>query len=160
MQETLAVINNSGQTINNLNFYEYSHFNLLQSGNNSVTIYGDPSSGFSNVRQVSGSTAIQEAITSPNATYAEAALYSQTLNNFATIPGYNLNNQQTAGPGDVTWAFEWSQSLASTNDTSANELDIFKDKSINIAPIPEPSTLALIAVGVGAFGSRLLRRRR
>lgn len=153
MSETLSVVNNSGATLNGLNFYEYSHFNLLQSYNNSIQIFGNQANGYGFVTQTSGNTAIQEAITSPNATSAEAALYNQTLNSFASTPGYNLNDNLTAGPGDVTWSFEWSTNLA-----AAQELDIFKDKSLSIQPIPEPSTLGLVAVGAGAFGW-LLRRR-
>jgi hypothetical protein len=153
MSETLAVNNLSGQNINSLKFYQFSHFNLLQSGNNSVQIFGSPGN-YSYVQQTSGATAIQEAITSPSATAAEAAYYNQTLVNFAGNNGYDLNNNQSAGPGDVTWSFEWSQSLG-----AGQELDIFKDKTLSISPIPEPSTLGLLAVGVGALGCRLLRRR-
>jgi len=154
MAENLYIKNVSGADIANMNFFQYSHFNLLGTGNNSIQMYGDPVNGYGAVQQSSGATAIQEAIALPNANGAEAALAGQTLSRFATIPGYNLNDNLIAGPGDVTWAFEWSQGL-----NAGDTLNIIKDKNLQIAMVPEPSTLGLIALGVGAFGSRLLRRR-
>ena|SRR5579859_3695318 len=154
ISEALTINNISGADISNFNFYQYSHFNLLQSGNNSVNIVGSAGS-YDAVAQNSGATALEETIDTPFATYAEAALYGQTLNNFNTIAGYNLDGVTSAGPGDVTWAFQWSQDL-----TAGGEMDINKDKLLSITPIPEPSTLGLIAVGAAAFGGRLLRRRK
>lgn len=151
MTETLSVIN-GGAAISTLNFYQYSHFNLLGEGNNTVSIIGDPAGGYGSVSQTAGATSISEAIISPYATYAEAAMNGQTLASFANPAGYTLNDNVSA-TGDVTWAFEWSQPLA-----SGQELDIYKDKNLSIAMVPEPSAFGLIAVGAGLFGY-LLRRR-
>jgi len=152
MTETITANNLSGSLLN-LNFYEYSYFNLLQSPNNSVTIYGDPINGYSHVVQTSGSTAIQEGIISPFANYAEAANYSQTLTELNNNSGLVLNNNTTAGPGNVTWAFQWNDALG-----AGDQLDIFKDKTLSIAMVPEPSTLAFIALGVGTLGLVLRRK--
>jgi hypothetical protein len=152
MTETITAKNLSGGPLN-LNFYEYSYFDLLQSGNNNVTIFGSPGSGYYHVQQSSGSTAIQEAITSPNANYAEAANFNQTLNELNTQSGLMLNNNTTAGPGNVTWAFQWDQTIA-----AGDQLDIFKDKTLSIAEVPEPSTVAIIALGAGALGLALRRK--
>jgi len=154
MSETISVANLSATSPLSLNFFEYSSFNLLQSGNNSVQIYPNATGpGYSSVQQTSGSTAIQEAIESPAATAAEAALDSQTLNELNNTPGLVLNDTLAAGPGNVTWAFQWNATVATNS-----ELDIFKDKSLSVQMIPEPSALALAALGVGAWG--LARRRR
>ncbi len=152
MTETITAKNLSGDPLN-LNFYEYSYFDLLQSGNNNVTIFGSPGSGYYHVQQSSGSTAIQEAITSPNANYAEAANFNQTLNELNTQSGLMLNNNTSAGPGNVTWAFQWDQTIA-----AGDQLDIFKDKTLSIAEVPEPSTVAIIALGAGALGLALRRK--
>jgi len=152
MTETITARNLSGGLLN-LNFYEYSYFNLLQSGNNSITMYGDPVNGYYHVVQTSGSTAIQEGIVSPYANYGEAANYNQTLNELNTQAGLQLNGNTSAGPGDVTWAFQWADSIS-----AGGQLDIFKDKSLSIAMVPEPSTLAFIALGAGALGLALRRK--
>jgi hypothetical protein len=151
--ETIAAKNLSGSNPLNLNLYEYSNFNLLQSPNNNVTIFGAPVTGYNYVQQTSGSTAITEAITSPNANYAEAANYNQTLNELNTQSGLVFNDNTTAGPGNVTWAFQWDQTIA-----AGDQLDIFKDKSLSIAMVPEPSTVAIIALGAGVLGLALRRK--
>ncbi len=152
--ETIAVNNLSGSTAN-INLYEYSNFNLLQSGHNSVQIFGNSTSGYNFVQQTSGSTAITEGIISPSANYAEAEPVNQTLNSFASTPAYNLNGNLTAGPGNVSWAFEWSQAVG-----AGQELDIFKDKSLSVAMVPEPSTIALGSLGALGMGALALVRRR
>src|ERR1700690_2593767 len=42
LTETIMAVNKSTSSPLNLDFYEYSNFNLLQSGNNSVTVFGNP----------------------------------------------------------------------------------------------------------------------
>jgi len=141
--ESIMADNLSG-TAFNLNLFEYSNFNLLQSGNNSVTVFSDPAGGGYNfVRQTSGSTAIQEGITSPDANFAEAGNATPTLT--AVTSGSNLNNNLSAGPGNVAWAFEWDPNIG-----AGQEFDIFKDKSLSIAMVPEPSSVALMALALGA----------
>jgi hypothetical protein len=152
MTETITARNLSGSQLN-LNFYEYSYFDLLQSGNNNITIFGDSNSGYDHVLQTSGSTAIQEGIISPNANYAEAANYSQTLDELNNQPGLLLNGNTSAGAGDVTWAFQWDQNIA-----PGGELDIFKDKNLSISMVPEPSTMAIITLGAGALCLTLRRK--
>ncbi len=51
--ESIFADNLSG-TAFNLNLFEYSNFNLLQSGNNSVQVFADGNSGYNFVRQTSG----------------------------------------------------------------------------------------------------------
>ncbi len=152
MTEQIMAVNHSGSVLN-LNFYQYSNFNLLGAANDSVQIFGS-SGDFNAVRQSNGSTAIQEAVANPNAFAAEAALSGQTLAEFSGTPALMLNNNLTAGPGNVTWAFQWTAALAA----NGGEFDLTKDKSLSIQVVPEPSTMAIIALGVGALG--LARRRK
>lgn len=152
MMENIYAVNLSGSQFT-LNPFQYSYFDLLQSGNNSVTIFGSPGSGYNYVQQSSGSTAIHEAITSPNANHAEAAYFNQTLNELNTVGGLVLNDNPSAGPGNVTWAFQWAQTI-----DAGKEFNVFKDKSLSITMIPEPGTTALALLGglclVGWTGRR------
>lgn len=138
----------------NLNFYQYSNFNLLGgASHDTVQIFGGPGN-YNFVRQANGSTGIQEAVTAPSADYAEAADVGQTLNKLNTVSGLTLDGNTTAGPGDETWSLQWSSQL----DANGGEFDLTKDKSLSITVIPEPSTMALIAFGAGALGLALRRK--
>lgn len=151
--ETISVQNNSGSKISDFNLFQYSDFNLLGTpGGDSVNINYN-GVGYDLVVQNEGSSAIGETINQPNANFAEAGYVNTTLNNLTTIAGYNLNNNLTAGPGDVAWAFQWVADIENNQS-----LDIFKDKGISLSVIPEPSVLALVALGLGVAGS--LRRRK
>ena len=86
-------------------------------------------------------------------TGAEAAVVPQTLNELNTAAYLNLDNT-TSAYGDVSWAFQWNVTLAA----NGGELDLTKDKGLSVQLIPEPSTLALIALGMGALGLSLRRK--
>lgn len=154
MSESITVVN-MGSTNYNLKFYQYSNFNLLGSGNNSISIDGGPGAytGISQTTAGNGN-GILEVIDSPLANFAEAgnAGMGGVLGDVAS--GNDLNGNLSAGPGNVAWAFEWSQAVDPGLDNAVN---IFKDKNLSIQPVPEPSTIALVALGVGAFA--VARRR-
>lgn len=145
--ESITANNLSGSSLD-FNFYQYSNFNLMEESSDNVQIIGS-SGAFNAVRQWNGSTAIAEVIAAPDADYAEAGYYSPSGFN----PSGPLNGPLTAGPGDVTWAFEWSTTIA-----TGGEFDLTKDKSLSIQVVPEPATLAIIGLGVGALGLALRRK--
>jgi hypothetical protein len=163
--ENLTILN-SGLSEFTLKFYQYSDFNLLGGANDIVSMYGtpynpsDPFSGYNGALQlVNGSTGsgIAELVNAPNANNGEAntvggvnsTLYK--LNNTANL---TLNDNVNAGPGDVTWALEWDATLA-----AGQSLSISKDKGLAVmySIVPEPTTMAFIALGLGVLG--LARRR-
>jgi len=152
--ESISVHNNSGAVLD-LHFFQYSDFDLGGTpGGDSIAISGSPGPGFNFVQQSKGvGLSIGEAVVSPFATAAETDAAFNTLNNLNTVAGYNLNNNLASGPGNVTWALQWDANIAINGD-----LDVFKGKRLAIVPIPEPSTVALLAVAVGAWG--LAKRRR
>jgi hypothetical protein len=130
--------------------FQYSDFNLLDTpGGQSVTLFPGGLSGFNDAIQTKGATQIAETITSPNANHGEAGLTSDspnTLYRLNNVSGLILNDHDTAGVGDATWALQW--------DTSINygqPFYIIKDKQLSIQMIPEPGTLALLALGLGAW---------
>ncbi len=152
IQEYIAIMN-TGISQFTLNFYQYSNFNLLGGGNDTVNISGSPSGGFTGAVQTTatGGTGIAELINAPNANFAEAnfanAGNSSTLYKLNNTANLTLDDAQNAGPGDVTWALQWTATLA-----PGGTLDITKDKGLSISIVPEPSTIALILLGVAALG--------
>lgn len=146
MLETISVINLGAPSLD-FHLFQYSNFDLLGTpGNDSVGI-SSTGTGYDSAVHWEGAYGISEGIVSPEASRAEAALAFGTETSLTTIPGYNLNNNLSVLNGDVTWAFQWD------NEIAANDgLFIFKDKSMSIAPIPEPSTVALVLLGLAAAG--------
>lgn len=148
--ETISVLNHSGQTMPNFNLFQYSDFNLLGTpGGDVVNINLSP---LNYVIQSEGAGNIGEVVTDPAANRAEAGLNGSILANFG-IADYDLSNVLSAGPGDASWAFQWTASIA-----NGSSLDIIKDKKITLSAIPEPSVAGLLAVSMGLAGM-LLRRK-
>jgi hypothetical protein len=147
MSEGITLQNMAPSTPINVNFFEYSDFNLLNDPNgDSVAIDNNY------VVQWKGGTQIAEAIVAPDADYFEANTTggtSSTLYKLNNTPNLTLDGNTSAGPGDVTWAYQWDF------DNLTSEA-IQKDKLLDVEFVPEPTTLALGLLGLGAV---LLRRR-
>jgi hypothetical protein len=80
----------------------------------------------------------------------EADVVFNTLNKLNAGSPQFLNDANSAGPGDVTWAFEWDLPIAGGATSQFS-------KDISIV-VPEPSTVAL--VGMSLISMLALRRRR
>ena len=153
ISEQIEIINNNVSQLD-FHFFQYSDFNLLNTpGGDSVSISGNPTDGYDFALQTKGPTQIAEAVTAPPANEAEAGLTPDTLNSLNTVSGYNLNGTVSIGPGDATWALQWDATI----DGNGGMFDLTKDKKLSISIIPEPSTIAVVALGLGAV--RLVRRR-
>ncbi|HTV43666.1 MAG TPA: hypothetical protein VMF08_24085 [Candidatus Sulfotelmatobacter sp.] len=146
LSETISITNNMASGAFNINFYQYSNFNLLQNSANNINVVGSPGSYSSIVQYTTGDgNGIEETIDQPFADFAEAGSTNTVLHDVAT--GATLSGNPVAGPGDVAWAFEWT-----TNIASGDSLDIYKDKDLSIQPVPEPTDVAWLAMGLGVFG--------
>lgn len=149
--ESIRVTNHWASPLD-FHLFQYSDFNLGGSpGGDNVDIF-PTGTGYDFVSQYEGMTEIQEAITLPEADGAEAAFAGSTLASLGGIAGYNLNGNTSVGPGDVTWSLQWDTTIG-----VGGGFDVFKNKALSVTPIPEPSGLALIALGLSVWG--LARRR-
>jgi hypothetical protein len=72
----------------------------------------------------------------------EAAPYAQTYNELTTTSALLLNNNLGAGPGNVTWAFEWDKVLAPSTSLGTITLT-------DTLQVPEPSAMSLAVLGIG-----------
>jgi hypothetical protein len=146
LSETISITNNMAAGQFNINFYQYSNFNLLQNNQNNISIIGSPGAYSTIVQTTTGDgNGIEETIDNPLANFAQAGGTNAVLS--AVQSGATLDGNALAGPGNVAWAFEWTNSIA-----SGDSLNIYKDKDLSIQPVPEPTNLAWLAMGLGFLG--------
>jgi hypothetical protein len=144
-------VKNTSGVLTNFHFYEYSNFVLggppgdtvTFLNSNAVSQVGSLGSVFENAAATGGS-----GFSAPM--HHEADVVFNTLNKLNSGSPQFLNDTNSAGPGDVTWAFEWDLPIAGGATSQFS-------KDISIV-VPEPSTVAL--VGVSLISVLALRRRR
>jgi len=150
-------LHNTSATAQTFHFYQYSDFNLGGGAHDVVQLGRNLRGNFDLADQQNNSgiasTILSETVATPGANHGEVALQGVTLaklnNGLAPV---TLADNSTAGPGNVTWAFQWDVTL-----NPGAEFLISKDKSIQIQPIPEPGSLSLISLGLFALVARKFR---
>ena len=145
----LITITNTGTSSLDFHFVQYSDFDLGGDGapNDTVQLINA-----NTVRQSDPDWIVSETASTPAADSFELDFFAITrgkLNDGAATTLGNVSGAGPIGPGDVTWAFQWDETIS-----VGNAFQISKDKSMTI--IPEPATLGLMLLG----GLALLRRRR
>ncbi len=157
MGEAISIQNNTSSPLL-MEFYKYQDFNLQngQGGSNTVNIYGNPLGYNSAVQTSALMTALSDIVLAPGSQEAEASTEFLTRNRLNNGVGpVILNNVTTAGPGNVTSAFEWDLNIGPGGTALISEDDLVESSSM----IPEPSVLALIPAGFAllALAKRRLR---
>jgi len=153
----ITVQNTSGGSLTNFQFYEYSHF--LFSNPNNVAL-GKFGGLYDEAFQTGGNGSIMETNDVnivPGSTFGEANTNGVLGNTLSKLNGgayVNLNSNNSAGPADVTWAFEWQKTLAASG--SGSQLEISKVEDLTV--VPEPSVLALLALGAAGSVFRWSRK--
>ncbi len=148
------------------NFFQFANFQLggpTMAGNQVVQMGTDSNGLYNEALVTPGNHALPEYVDveiTPGANNGEAGLASTTLNSITGVNGYNLNGITNAGPGNATWAVQWTNSIAANGTMIMSEAWTASGLT-NITDAPEPATWALITLGLAASLSfRHIRTRR
>jgi len=145
LSESVNVLNESSSSFQ-IEFWQYGHFNLLQNSENVVNIGGSPGA-FSFVSQTTtvGGNGMEESLNNPYANYAETGVPNSVYTDVSD--GVQLNDSTFAGPGDEAWGLEWTDTV-----DSEGLWNVLQGENLSITPTPEPGSICLFGLGLGALG--------
>ena len=152
LSEQIKIQNLTGASLA-FNFFQYANFQLggpSMASSQVVQLETNRKGLYNEALVTSGNISLSENVDSaisPGANNGEADVVPNTLNRITGTAGYNLDNVTNSGPGNTTWALQW------TNGIAANGTMIIS-KDLNIAGMPEPATWSLISLGLVAYGVR------
>ena len=143
MAETIRITNTSTTQPLDFHFFQYVDFNLSASADTATMANANT------VDQFGSGQSVSETVATPAPGHHEIDVTPTILNLLTGGSAVTLNDANSAGPADVSWAFEWDVTL-----NAGGTLLISKDKHLLV---PEPTAFMLTAL---AFGGLLLFPRR
>jgi hypothetical protein len=146
-------INNTSAAPLDFHFFQYSAFTLGPPGSDVVQLGKNLHGLFNEADQTSGGSGLTETVVTPGANHGEAAVLGATLAKLNNGLADNLSDAMgPVGPGNVTWALQWDLTIA-----PGGSAIISKDKNLQVLIVPEPSVVALGALGLVAVIARKRR---
>ena len=137
--EQIKITNTGGGPLD-FHFFQYSDFDLNgTAGDDSVSLVGGDK-----WVQTDGGGTLSETVATPLPSHFEAAAFPTTLSSLGDGAPTTLGDVASAGPGDVTWAWQWDFGIA-----SGGSVTISKDKNF---VIPAPGAFVLGMMGLGMVG--------
>jgi len=148
-------ISNTGTSSLDFHFFQYSDFDLGPGLQDWVTIGANKQSA--KQVPVGGGLSMSETVITASGgfepvSHAEAGYYASTRNKLNDGVATTLNDVLVAGPGDVTWAFQWDKTVA-----AGGSFIISKDKSVGPA-VPEPAAILMLGTCVVLLGRKFRRK--
>lgn len=150
--EQIKISNLTGSALD-FHFFQYVDFDLGGSYlGDTVYLEQNLQGLFEKAYQTKGNAYFADEIVSPAASHGEVGLSQSILTKLTDVSATTLNDSVGPVTGDAVWAFQWDMLIPSYSSYT-----IAINKSVYVAPIPEPSALALLSVGTILLG--VARRR-
>lgn len=143
MGEQISIINLTASPLD-FHFFQYADFDLSAAD---TAIFTNANT----VDQSGGGLRLSETIVTPIPSHREAAFFPITLNKLNDGLPTTLSDNAGAGPGDVTWAFQWDVVIP-----PSSTFLISKDKQI--IAVPEPASASLLILTATLFLGRCRKR--
>lgn len=148
ISEAIRISNTTASSLS-FHLFQYSDFQLGGDRSHNIVQLGTDLRGLYNEADITkdnSGDSLSETVVSPGANHGEAALAPATFNKLTDGKVDTLNdNVGPTAPGDAIWAFEWDFTIGAGESVS-----ISKDKWLH-STVPEPSTYALMSLGMAGF---------